>query len=344
MHYPALQLGRDISGVGIPVRPTANFASVGVSKPARGVVSPPSAILPLMGIQKPGTPLIAGPIDTDSELHTILMLRQMLREHGYLPDANEGEQVVSFRDALQQDWFTVDNEKLDLRRFTTALVETWNSSQAPCAYMKELSWIQIFLEARSEIKRLGLGCNSEEVTLYRGCLPAHAKGMSWTTDLHTAVWFSMRQIAIHGEGEVYKTTVPRAAVLADLRKHFPIEHELVIDPRQIVELHELPLSSADKWSIVEEYRDGMRIHTALAPLQGYLLLGEITTEIPTPPPGGWKPVPQCVDETAPGYFQVPFTPPTVAWPRPDNVWWSTDEQGKPTLTAPFAICTPSAGM
>ncbi len=261
------------------------------------------------------------PNQPESELRKVVLLRHLLRQQGHLPEINLGETVIAVVDAVKQDWFYGPDGNFDRTRCLRAFVEAWQLSPAPCAYLPAAEWIAFFTLAQEELVRHGFGYagSSDTVTVYRGCLEEHLPGPAWTTDFHTAAFFAMRQKDVSGIGEIYRAIVPRAAVLVDFRKHFPAEYEVVIDPRQIIKVHKCVLTLDDKQKIAEEWRDRAYERAMAARESGMSWVSEPTLEAPPPPPGGWPPITQCVDEDEPGYFEIPLTPDWLAWPAHGEV-------------------------
>lgn len=261
------------------------------------------------------------PHNPNSELKTLVLLRQALREHDYLPEITEGEGVSAFADALMQGWFFNRDGRRDDARLMRAAIEAWTLSQAPCAFMPAISWIELFEGLRDELGQIGLGYSgtSEYVTVYRGSLREHFLNPSFTTSFGAAAWFSLRQSARGGVGEIYGVTIPRSAVLVDLRSYNPAESEVVVDSRRITEVHHYRLTVDERKRLAREWIEVQNQLAALAQLVGYHVLEFGTMEAPPAPAEGWPPFPQCVDETAPGYFEPPFTPDTIEWPRPEDV-------------------------
>lgn len=71
----------------------------------------------------------------------------------------------------------------------------------------------------------------ETVTLYRGAIPDHKMGMSWTDDPKVAHWFAHRFDGMRGGkvGTVYTYTFTRDEILARFESGRPGEHEWVVD-------------------------------------------------------------------------------------------------------------------
>lgn len=281
------------------------------------------------------------PNNPKSELRKVVMLRHLLRLQGHLPEITLAETVVAVVDAAMQGWFVNPNGVVDKPRFIRAFLEAWRLSTAPCSYMSPLDWISFFTMAREELEQLGFGPAkaSETVTVYRGCRPKDLAGLAWTTDLHTAAFFAIRLKDVLGVGEIYRATVPRSAVLVDFRKHFPAEYEVVIDPRKAGSIYRLDLTLDEKWTLAREWLDITRARAMCAEAAGSAVwVSEPTLEAPSPPPpGGWPPLAQCVDETAPGYFDIPLTPPWISWPRHGEVDFpaSDSAEDQASFSAPF---------
>jgi hypothetical protein len=83
------------------------------------------------------------------------------------------------------------------------------------------------------------------LTVYRGVIPEHERGMSWTTNIDRARWFASRWIhAIQPGAEsayVYQTTAPRSAIMCEMDVQglfdgIQNENEVVLDPELIEEV------------------------------------------------------------------------------------------------------------
>jgi hypothetical protein len=81
------------------------------------------------------------------------------------------------------------------------------------------------------------------LTLYRGCWPEFALGMSWTPDLAIARWFAHR-FDIRGHvGCVYSLDVPRELVLGVFSTR--AEHEVVVDAEALADYGLVPTLITD---------------------------------------------------------------------------------------------------
>ena len=71
----------------------------------------------------------------------------------------------------------------------------------------------------------------DEIVIYRGIRTGSKKinGMSWTTDIEVAKWFSKRFNLGQKVGNVYEASVSRSDILAYFLGRS--EHEIVVDPR-----------------------------------------------------------------------------------------------------------------
>jgi hypothetical protein len=78
------------------------------------------------------------------------------------------------------------------------------------------------------------------VTIYRGAVPWRARGMSWTLDQERAIWFARRsRLMTRGQGSLFSALIPAEHVLGrfDGRQ----EQEVVVDPRRLRRVRELPV-------------------------------------------------------------------------------------------------------
>ena len=96
-------------------------------------------------------------------------------------------------------------------------------------------------DERDMLKRL-----PDEVTIYRGVRKGSkkVKGMSWTTDLKTADFFSRRFMDGHCRGDVYKATIHKSDILACFQERN--ENEIVVDARRLQRITKLNQRDLEK--------------------------------------------------------------------------------------------------
>lgn len=111
------------------------------------------------------------------------------------------------------------------------IVSIWDAAERPQAHLGVDLWSTLFGLA-------ALPKPAEPLTLFRGAVPRHARGMSWTPDRALAEWFAHRFDAL-SPGFVYVVEAPPAAVLwagTNGRK----EQEVIVDPRLLPRLRRAP--------------------------------------------------------------------------------------------------------
>lgn len=114
------------------------------------------------------------------------------------------------------------------------LVPVWSMVEHPLRALPRrvwLSWFRVLTFPKPVIPRGGL-------VIFRGAIPAKARGMSWTTDPERAQWFADRCVSIGAPAaHVYTVGAPRRAVLADVDaiegEGGRGEREIIIDPDQL---------------------------------------------------------------------------------------------------------------
>lgn len=265
-----------------------------------------------------------GPI---SELLKIVTVRECLRVSEFLPPAGIEETVAAVVDATEGRWFLNGDGSFDTARAAAAWLEAWKASPTPCAFFPVSEWLGFFEFAQEQIQAAGYGYPKESgsVEVFRGCQREHLfTGLSWTTDLPTAVWFAMRQRSRGLIGEVYRAVVPAEAVLADFRGSLDNERELVINPRKCGPILQLKLSLDDKDAFLHEWLVQARLFAAEMQLMGATMFGEPTIDAIPEPEGGWGPLEQSVDPHRPGYTPLSRTPGNLRWPRAEEVVFTSN--------------------
>jgi hypothetical protein len=112
------------------------------------------------------------------------------------------------------------------------LVGAWSGAEFPGRTLPRSTWIAWFREAAYPTP-------AGPVILYRGAIPRHARGMSWTPDRERADWFANRWTLGRPEypAHVYTVTADPAAILADVDalegEGGRQEHEIIVDPAKL---------------------------------------------------------------------------------------------------------------
>jgi hypothetical protein len=115
---------------------------------------------------------------------------------------------------------------LRIEQHPAVVVEAWMMAEFPVSNVHPEFWVDWFETAGYTHNGHPSPRPKAPVTLYRGCVPEHRFGMSWTTDLDRALWFALG----HGEGRVYVYQADPAALLAFIGEWGRHEAEYVVDP------------------------------------------------------------------------------------------------------------------
>lgn len=111
--------------------------------------------------------------------------------------------------------------------------DVWRRAEAPTIALGVDAWVALFRRA-GFVGWQGAERPEGPITAYRGALPGHVRGMSWTTEVDRAQWFADRLSQLDPEAAVYEVTIPAPAVLAiigDLDDSYTgNEAELIVDP------------------------------------------------------------------------------------------------------------------
>jgi len=114
------------------------------------------------------------------------------------------------------------------------LPEAWTNAEFPfqCQYRKILAMF----------RRTGYVTDApdhhppeSEVYIFRGCLPKHKNGLSWTFNPRKADWFAHR-LNKKNTGRVYRAHIPKEGVLGIFLGRN--EDEVVVDPKLLYDLEE----------------------------------------------------------------------------------------------------------
>jgi hypothetical protein len=134
--------------------------------------------------------------------------------------------------------------QLEKDELAKAIADSWVMAEWPARQMTPESWIFLIdqvLDENSYLTDEGLILSKaamkmpETLTLWRGCWPEFAEGLSWTLDRERAEWFAHRfDFGEHeGKGTLYEITIPYELVLAQFNGRN--EDEYVIDSTMLME-------------------------------------------------------------------------------------------------------------
>lgn len=124
-------------------------------------------------------------------------------------------------------------DKLTLEQLRELLPNVWTDTEHPFqfGYTKV---VNLFKKAGFLTDIPGLQA-PVECEVYRGCLPAHKRGISWTLDETRARWFAKR---LNGDkGHVYKTIAPPSIILAAFNGRD--EQEILVNFRRLGKVEDI---------------------------------------------------------------------------------------------------------
>jgi hypothetical protein len=134
------------------------------------------------------------------------------------------------------DGFT--NGMFSKEELAKGIAVSWVMAEWPARQMTPESWVFLIDHVLNENEYLtdeGLILSKaatkmpETLTLWRGCWPEFAEGLSWSSDKERAEWFAHRfDFGEHeGQGTLYEITIPYELVLAQFNGRN--EYEYVVD-------------------------------------------------------------------------------------------------------------------
>lgn len=113
----------------------------------------------------------------------------------------------------------------------------WISAEHPMRNLYAEAWIELFNLAGYTRDGVPAERPTEPLTLYRGAVPEHREGWSWTADLDLARWFADRFSDIGRPGRVYIAQADLYALLAHLTGDSDFgrqgESEFVVNPADL---------------------------------------------------------------------------------------------------------------
>lgn len=108
----------------------------------------------------------------------------------------------------------------------------WNASEFPRMALDEATWRTLFDLGGYVVDGIPVERPPEPLTLWRGALPGHELGWSWTDDRELASWFADRPHH-RGRGVLVTADVDPARLLARITDRRPGESEYVVDARDL---------------------------------------------------------------------------------------------------------------
>ena len=121
-------------------------------------------------------------------------------------------------------------DRLDREVARIVVPAAWSAVEFPSRACDEDLWRHLFDLAGYTVDTAPAERPSEPLTLWRGALPSHASGWSWTDDLELARWFAARPHN-RAEGRVWVATVEPTRLLARITQQREGESEYVVDAR-----------------------------------------------------------------------------------------------------------------
>lgn len=106
----------------------------------------------------------------------------------------------------------------------------WSAVEFPSRALGEDEWRELFAFAGYTVEGVPADRPTEPLLLWRGALPEHRDGWSWTDDPELAQWFADRRHH-RGQGRVWTARVEPGRLLARISQVRAGESEHVVDAR-----------------------------------------------------------------------------------------------------------------
>jgi hypothetical protein len=127
--------------------------------------------------------------------------------------------------------------QLSVEEAAKGIEDSWVGAEWPARQMHPDGWLTMFGHVLDEGQYLGDDGEiksqadlPEKLTLWRGCWPEFAYGLSWTTDRARAKWFATRlDDPKEPKGRLYEIEAHREMVLAQFNARGEDEYVLDID-------------------------------------------------------------------------------------------------------------------
>ncbi|MGD9890694.1 MAG: hypothetical protein AB7R89_29630 [Dehalococcoidia bacterium] len=132
-----------------------------------------------------------------------------------------------------------DFDQINAGTLNRCLAEEWNMVEAP-SIEGTRRLVRLFRAADFVTDTPGTERPVEPITIYRGAGLRSKRGLSWTTDRDTAVWFATRWDA--ADRYVFTTTIAPRHVLGIF--HDRQEREVVISPFGLRAIDETPIATS----------------------------------------------------------------------------------------------------
>ncbi len=128
---------------------------------------------------------------------------------------------------------------LDAAAAAVVVPSAWSDVEFPNRALDEDTWGRLFELAGYTGDGVPAARPSEPLKLWRGAVPAHRAGWSWTDLPAVAEWFAARPHNF-GEGRIWTARVEPGRLLARITHQRPGESEYVVDARG------LPIRAGDR--------------------------------------------------------------------------------------------------
>jgi len=141
------------------------------------------------------------------------------------------------------------------------VMAAWTGSAFPEQEYGSEFWVRAF---RHACEWFNFSQGHEPLELFRGTVPAHERGMAWTTDRSKAYDFAWGRLHAHNASSgaerpsvafVYRTQLSRDAILCEVDENFNLsgrhhEKEVIVEPGRLEEIKcvETVLPGADRAS------------------------------------------------------------------------------------------------
>ncbi len=113
---------------------------------------------------------------------------------------------------------------------TQCVPSAWCGCEWPNRTLDDDLWRRLFDLAGYTVEGISADRPTRSLRLYRGAVPKHRDGWSWTDDRQLAEWFAQRAHNAR-EGRVWTALVEPCRLLARISQERPGESEYVVDAR-----------------------------------------------------------------------------------------------------------------
>ncbi len=164
---------------------------------------------------------------------TLEEMQQHLLEQGDEPSAEDIE-IAGCR--IGRSWYPAlvmslyDEGLLTSVAAAQVVPSAWNAVEFPSLALRYDDWRALFDLAGYTVEGKAAERPSTPIRLWRGAIPEHRTGWSWTDDRDLAQWFADRPHN-SGRGAVWRLDAEPGRLLARIREQRPGESEYVVDVR-----------------------------------------------------------------------------------------------------------------